>query len=111
MATRDGGNETDGTSLPRVLPFSLTHTTRLSWGLGSRTVEDDRATHRGAWRRSGSQWTLSVYDVTSSTAVLCVRTPVGRERFYGAPQMDLEPALSALEDDPEWEPTSETWCE
>jgi len=110
MATRDAGNETDDGSLPHVLPFSLAHETRLSWELGSRTVEDDRATHRGAWTHSRSQWTLSVYDATSSTAVLCVRTPVGRERFFGAPRMDLEPALSALEDAPEWQSTNEV-CE
>jgi hypothetical protein len=105
MATRDAGDESDGGTLPRVLPFSLDHVTRLSWELGARTVGDERATRRGEWTRSGSQWTLSVYDVTSSTVVLCVRTPVGRERFYGAARIDLDSALSALEDAREWHPS------
>jgi len=105
MATRDAGNETDDGSLPHVLPFSLAHETRLSWELGSRTVEDDRATHRGAWTHSRSQWTLSVYEVTSATDLLCVRTPVGRERFYGVARMDLDPVLSTLDDTPGWQRT------
>jgi hypothetical protein len=45
---------------------------------------------------------VSVFDVTSETVAVRVRTPTGRERFYGAARMDLEAALPALETAPDW---------
>jgi len=105
MATRDAGDGTARGALPTVLPFDVDRVTRLSWELGSRTVEDERASLRGTWAHAESRWTLSVYEVTSATDLLCVRTPVGRERFYGVARMDLDPVLSTLDDTPGWQRT------
>ncbi|WP_251329446.1 hypothetical protein [Haloplanus pelagicus] len=91
-----------GTQLPGVVPFDLANLTRLSWELGSRVVDDAESTCRGEWTHSGSPWTVSVFDVTSETVAVRVRTPTGRERFYGAARMDLEAALPALETAPDW---------
>jgi hypothetical protein len=104
MATRDACDGVTG-GLPPVLPFEVDRVTRLSWELGSRTVEDDHSSLRGRWSHTESRWTLSVYEVTSATDLLCVETPVGRERFYGAARMDLDPVLSTLDDAPEWDRT------
>ncbi|GAB3676232.1 hypothetical protein [Halopiger thermotolerans] len=103
MAThgfQDGG--TAGASLPEAVPFDLPHLTRLSWELGSRVVDDEEATLHSEWEPAGSMWRLSIFRVTSNTVVIRVRTPVGREQFYGAAQLDLESALPALESDSQW---------
>lgn len=104
MATHgfhDGGNA--GTSLPDAVPFELPQSTRLSWELGSRVVDQAESTLHSKWEPAGSTWLLSIFRVTSHTVVVRIRTPVGRERFYGAAQLDLESALPALESDPQWQ--------
>lgn len=95
MASR-GSRGGDGASLPGVVPFDLSHATRLSWELGTRVTEGDEATRRGQWEHATS-WSLSLFRVTDDTAVLRVRTPLGRERFYGAAWIDLEGALPRLD--------------
>jgi hypothetical protein len=100
MATRGTGTQTarvGGARLPGVVPFDLTHLTRLSWELGTRVVDDAESTPHSEWGHSGSPWALALFDVTSETVVVRIRTPAGRERFYGAARMDLETALPALE--------------
>lgn len=107
MATHDprsGGH--DGRSLPRAVPFTLSRVTRTSWELGSRTVEGDDSSLYGEWERTDPQWTLSVHRVTSATVLIRVRTPTGRERFYGAAWMDLESALPEVTESPAWERTA-----
>jgi hypothetical protein len=103
MATH--GSHTSGdadTGLPGVVPLDLAHLTRLSWELGARVVDDDEATLRSEWTHTGSAWAVSVFDVTSETVAVRVRTPIGRERFYGAARMDLDAALPGLEEAPGW---------
>lgn len=90
-----------GISLPDVVPFDFLHLTRLSWELGSRVVDDDGTLH-SEWEQTGRPWLLSVFRVTDNTVILRIRTPVGRERFYGAAQLDLETALPRLESTPHW---------
>ncbi|AEH36757.1 hypothetical protein [Halopiger xanaduensis] len=105
MAThgfQDGGNANAGASLPEAVPFELPHSTRLSWELGSRVVEDEAATLRGEWESTGRAWSVSIFRVTENTAVVRVRTPVGREKFYGAAELDLESALPELRSAPRW---------
>ena len=92
-----------GASLPDAVPFDLPHLTRLSWELGSRVVDGEDAVLHSEWARSGRSWVLSIFRVTSNTVVMRVRTPVRRERFYGAAQQDLESALPRLESAPRWE--------
>jgi len=89
--------------LPEAVPLDIRHTTRLSWELGSRVVDDEESTLEGKWRRSEGQWTLSVFRVTNHTDILQVRTPVGRELFYGATQTAFESAVSTLETTDQWQ--------
>ncbi|QIB75442.1 hypothetical protein GL213_03695 [Halogeometricum borinquense] len=100
MGTRASGG--GGASFPDVVPFDVQCLTRLSWELGSRTVADDESTLRGEWEHTGTSWTLSHYRVTANTDIVRLRTPVGRERFYGVAQMDLEAVLPNLENAPYW---------
>ena len=102
MATR-GPQPTDGTvaGLPRVVPFDVPQVTRLSWELGSRVVED--GVELGTWERVGGAWTLSIFRATSETVVLRFQTPAGRERFYGAAEMDIESVRPELVAAQEWE--------
>ncbi|MDF9746588.1 hypothetical protein [Natrinema salsiterrestre] len=61
----------------------------LSWPLGNRvTVEADaRRLFRFAHRRSTR--TVTAFEVTDYTRVLRLRTPVGREKFYGLATADI----------------------
>ena len=101
MATR--GQHSGGPSLPDVVPFDPAVLTRLSWELGTRVIDDETSTRVGRWKRVQSSWSVSVFRVTSETVVMRLRTPTGRERFYGAAWMDLEDLLPALDDTPAWE--------
>ncbi|ARS91827.1 hypothetical protein [Natrarchaeobaculum aegyptiacum] len=102
MATHGTHGTQPGASLPTALPVELPALTRLSWELGSRIVSDEETIHLEEWERTGSTWALSIFRVTDNTVVLRVRTPVGRQRFYGAAQLDLEEALPRLEAAPDW---------
>jgi hypothetical protein len=101
MATR--GQHSGGPSLPDVVPFDPAVLTRLSWELGARVIDDGASTGVARWTRVQSSWSVSVFRVTSETVVMRIRTPIGRERFYGAAWMDLEGLLPALDDTPAWE--------
>ncbi|MFC4543398.1 hypothetical protein ACFO5R_15820 [Halosolutus amylolyticus] len=104
MATHAPENGGDaGAELPDVVPFSLPYLSRLSWELGSRVVDDDESTRHSEWERTGSSWTLTVFRVTDNTVLLKIRTPVGRERFYGAARSDLQTVLPRLEETPYWD--------
>lgn len=91
-----------GVSLPDAVPFDLPHLTRLSWELGTRVVDGEDASLHSEWTRTGRSWVLSVFQPTENTVVMRVRTPVGRERFYGAAEQDLESALPRLESASRW---------
>jgi len=100
MATR--GQHDGGPTLPGVVPFDLSVLTRLSWELGSRVVDGDEATRVGRWERAQSPWSVSVFRVTTETVVMRVRTPTGRQRFYGAAWMDFRDVLPELDGAPSW---------
>jgi len=101
MATRDPCDS--GTTLPGVVPFDLSPLSRLSWELGSRVVDDAESARLGRWEHVASARSLSLFRVTGETVVIRLRTPVGRERFYGAALMDLHDVRPALDDAPSWE--------
>ena len=101
MATR--GQHDAGPTLPDVVPFDHSTLTRLSWELGSHVVDEGPSARVGRWERVGSSWSLSVFRVTTETAVVRVRTPIGRQRFYEAAWMDLEGPLPELDEAPSWE--------
>ncbi|NEU59243.1 hypothetical protein [Halorussus sp. MSC15.2] len=89
-----------GPRLPDAVPFDLTTVTRLSWELGSQVVSD--ATRLSEWEHATSGRRLAVYDATDHTVVLGVRTPVGRERFFGATKHDVDAKRSRLRDAENW---------
>jgi hypothetical protein len=91
-----------GVSLPDAVPLDVRCLTRLSWELGSRVVDDEESTRESEWTHADAPWRLSVFRVTNHTDVLRVRTPVGRERFYGAVETDLREALPGLEASAHW---------
>jgi hypothetical protein len=104
MAVRDTQGERSGpATLPDVVPFDLAHLTRQSWELGRNAVRDEEATRLGTWSHRTKQWQLSCFEVTSETAILRIRTPVGRVRFYGALQSELGTAIRELEANPSWQ--------
>ncbi|WP_336136352.1 hypothetical protein [Natronomonas amylolytica] len=105
MAVHDSPNGAAGPAvaeLPDVVPFELSHLTRMSWALGSRTVGDDAATVIGRWEKRDGGWALAAFAVTTETAVIRLRTPVGRERFYGAIRSEVRTATRELEADDAW---------
>ena len=96
------GRSPESARLPDAVPFSVPAASRLSWELGSRVVSE--ATRLAAWEHVTTGRTLTVYDATDHTVVVAVRTPAGRERFYGAPRADLDENRSALADADDWRP-------
>ncbi|WP_227132260.1 hypothetical protein [Halorubellus salinus] len=98
---RSGGP--DRPQLPPVFPVGLTPRSRLSHDLGSRVIDDD-ATRIAAFEYTTGGWALAAFDVTEHTVVLRVRTPAGRERFYGAARAELDDVLPAMSADPRWQP-------
>lgn len=103
QSARDGAAGRGDGGLPGAVPVSLDRTTRLSWELGDRVTSGADATLAGEWRCHTAPWAVAVFDVTDHTAVLRVRTPVGRELFYGAADADLTTARDALSAAPDWE--------
>ena len=59
----------------------------LSWPLGSRVTGDAERLFRLVHRRSAR--TVTAFEVTDYTCVLRLRTPVGREKFYGIANADI----------------------
>jgi len=103
QCSRDVAAGRRGDGLPDAVPVSLERTTRLSWELGERVTGTEQATLRGRWECVTAPWELAVFDVADHTAVVRVRTPVGRELFYETVTGGLETALAALTDAPDWD--------
>lgn len=105
MATHNNlGGVSNDVTLPNVVPFDLSQLTRLSWELGSQTVENNASACHSQWNHEKG-WKLSIFQATSNTVILRISTPVGREQFYGAAQMDLTTTLPRLTSSPHWQKT------
>lgn len=103
MATHSPQTEGETSpELPDIIPFDLQPLTRLSWELGLRIVEGDESSVLGEWEHTSSSWMFSISHATSNTVIICVSTPVGRERFYGTTRSDLNAALPSLDAAPSW---------
>ncbi|MFB6164351.1 MAG: hypothetical protein ABEJ31_04255 [Haloarculaceae archaeon] len=74
----------------------------MSWQLGTRVVSEDGATHHGTWAAVDAAWAVSVFEATDETVLIRLRSPVGREQFYGATKRDLDRALPALAEADDW---------
>lgn len=94
MATRE-----QGSILARQVPFSLSEAESLSWDLGAelaeRKPECARLEHAERCRE------VAVYAATQHTVIARVRTPVGRETFFGLARSAFRDALASLPSD--WE--------
>lgn len=90
-------------TLPDVVPFNLPHLSRQSWELGTRSIHDEQSTELGTWSYQAGQWSLSLFEVTSETAIIRIQTPVGRKRYYGALQSELRAAVQELKASPAWQ--------
>ncbi len=102
MAVRGTQGGGDPITLPEIVPLDIPHLSRLSWELGSRVVGDRDSERIGTWKHRGDRWAMELFDVTTNTAILRVRTSVGRERFYGAIRSEVAAALPAIETAPTW---------
>lgn len=102
MASHGTRASSESVRLPGAVPFTLPAVTRLDWELGTRVTTDADATLVEEWVHLPTGRTLAVYDATSHTVVLGVRTPVGRERFYAATKGDLDSRRSRLEAADDW---------
>ncbi|WP_436925971.1 hypothetical protein [Halosimplex amylolyticum] len=107
MSTRrsvDGAVGRGESELPDAVPVTLERTTRLSWELGERVTRGANAALSGRWECVTAPWELAVFDVADHTALVRVRTPVGRELFYETAASALDAARAGLADAPDWEP-------
>lgn len=103
MAVRDSrGGDGESGSLPSVLPADVPYLSRMSWELGTRIVDDDESSRLAGFEHASEHWHVSFFEVTSNTVVIRVRTPVGRERFYGAVRSAVESVVPEMEATPSW---------
>ena len=70
--------------LPRSCPLDDAAARPLSWALGERLLDADAAPDL-TLRGPGDRVTVAVYPATDHTALVTVRSPVGRRRFYEVP--------------------------
>ena len=83
-----------GADLPAALDRAESH----SWAYGHACV-DREGEHRETWTDETGRQSLAVFEVTDHTVVLRVRTPVGRESFYGMADRDYVAARESFADD------------
>ncbi|WP_435126982.1 hypothetical protein [Halobaculum sp. D14] len=95
-------SSTEGGSAHPALPFSIPHSSQLTWELGSRVVDDEEATALDAWQHADSRWEVTAFEVAAHTRVLRLRTPVGRERYYGVADDGFDTATDQLERARDW---------
>ena len=86
MATSNTSqSDVPGVDLPAALDRAESH----SWEYGHTCVAQE-GQPRETWTDETGRQSLTVFDVTEHTVVLRVRTPVGRESFYGMAKRDYE---------------------
>ncbi len=101
-----GGNSHAGGERVCIPALSLDTANEMSWMLGERlTREDDRTTLVGEWRTPTSRQSVALFEVTSETAVLRYRSPVGREHYFGTTLSEARQTRAELADAPEWSRT------
>ncbi len=61
----------------------------LSWPLGNRITVEADATRRFELAHRRSMRTVTAFEATDYTSVLRLRTPIGREKFYGVANADI----------------------
>lgn len=95
------GADAGGRPPSSVLPVDLPSAESLSWELGRRIVRDGVPRLVFAENvRFGSS--LTAFDVAEHTCVVRVRTPVGRETFYGTTKAALRRGVDELRRRDDW---------
>ncbi|SEV94417.1 hypothetical protein [Natrinema salifodinae] len=61
----------------------------LSWPLGNRITAEAEADRLFRFAHQRSPRTVTAFEVTDYTCALRLRTPVGREKFYGIATADI----------------------
>jgi len=74
----------------------------LSWELGERIVAEDATRRRLTLSNASGRTTVGVFEATDHTAVVAVRTPVGRRKYYEVPAAAIDRAVDAVADDDSW---------
>lgn len=65
------------------------HVESLSWSLGNRVTVEAGADRLFRFDHRRSTRTVTAFEVTDYTCILRLRTPVGREKFYGIANADV----------------------
>ncbi len=92
MATSDTSTSgVVGADLPAALDRAESH----SWEYGHTCVRRE-GKPRETWTGEADRQSVTVFDVTDHTVMLRVRTPVGRESFYGMADCDYEAARESF---------------
>lgn len=95
MSSHEGRSQGTGSRrrgrelIARLVDVDSRHVESLSWSLGHRVTVEAGADElfRLAHRRSNR--TVTAFEVTDYTCVLRLRTPIGREKFYGVANVDV----------------------
>ncbi|MGQ3414091.1 hypothetical protein [Natrinema versiforme] len=74
-----------------LFDIELEYVESLSWPLGDRVTTGAEANQLFRFAHQRSTRTVTAFEVTDYTCVLRLRTPVGREKFYGIANADIVP--------------------
>ncbi|QLG47485.1 hypothetical protein [Natrinema halophilum] len=75
--------------IARLVDVGSEHVESLSWHLGNRVTVEADAERRFELAHRHSRRTVTAFEVTDYTCVLRLRTPIGREKFYGVANADV----------------------
>ncbi|WP_254763834.1 hypothetical protein [Natrinema marinum] len=73
----------------RLFDIDTSRVESLSWSLGNRVTVEADATRRFELAHRRSMRSVTAFEVTNYTCVLRLRTPIGREKFYGVANTDI----------------------
>ncbi|WP_254523324.1 hypothetical protein [Natrinema caseinilyticum] len=80
--------------IAQLFDVGTKHVESLSWPLGNRVTVEADAKRLFEFAHCRSTRTVTAFEVTDYTRVVRLRTPIGREKFYGVANADVTP-LSA----------------
>jgi hypothetical protein len=87
-------------ALSSAAPFETAAATSLSWELGDRLTRQTEVSTVASFENPARNRSLTVFEATAHTYLVRVRTPVGREKFYGVARHDVD--LGALDGADDW---------
>ena len=87
-------------TLRGVVPFDTRMAAPMSWELGDRLARQDDTSRVASFENPTRNTSLTVFEATEHTHLVRVRTPVGREKFFGVARRDVD--LDALRAETDW---------